>query len=982
MTAVKNGIKTTLRTPGKTVLFSLILTALAALLSVSFCVFAAVRNYLDDCDDFYHTIVDIEYIGKDYPDGYVYDETFALAVNEHAPELRELLERGSVMRFEPVTHALAEVRGLSRTDKLIYDPNAAVFRIYVLGYDNNGGSFLVSVTETLYSRQNIDGKLIMMRTASMTSKPDLAIGDTYTVCGHFFTGSSSYPAFLAEPLALLGADGTATVPERTSPEDMTDELEAQYEALAEQMRVLNNSCTVQRTSAIEDLLPFHQQELTLREGRLFTAEEYSSSAKVCVISNRIADALEIVSGDDIDISLRTCEGDLYSNAVTSDGFERYTVVGVYDRNDDYPARIFIPCPSAAVSDVAASNGFRLGVCRIKNTGITDFLSQAKPLEQYGFRFTAYDQGYSAIVEPMSELMLISVVFLAVCTALTAGALCLQCHIFVTRQREAAQTMFALGSGRAHIRLYFLSSAAMLSVPAAIAGCVIGKLTESTVFRMLERFAAQFSEQDLRFSSSRMTLMRTLAFTPRVSPVIYAAAGLALLAGVLLFTLLFTRGVMKNRAVRKKSGTAPRAAVKVRRSSVISGKLKYALLSIGRSPVRTAAVLLLALLAALFFGKLTSSLDGYRDQLEAVRENTVLKGHSTDYFGRKIDGLVVYADAYDSLKGSELLSDVNLTRDTGQLRFSGIPVTADGVVHDIPEPTIPESSFAIETMIGQMYSEPACIATTSVFSNPVFYYSEPTLMEWLEGWDEEEFLEGRSVCVMPRQVMDKNGIALGDTAYFIHCYESMLQTVTLKIVGSYLSAAGDEAIFVPLKTENQHYYFRSRGYSSLVFTLDDVRDLDALRGALEDAGFAPVRTKGGARFFALIDDEVYLNTTRSMERQIKYVSVLYYSLYAITGVVGFVLSWLLVSSRRKEIALMRALGAKPSVVVLNFLFEQALLCGAGLALGLAALHAARQVSAPLLYLLVGAYFIVWTGSALACLVASVRKQAYAALSEPE
>ena len=203
--------------------------------------------------------------------------------------------------------------------------------------------------------------------------------------------------------------------------------------------------------------------------------------------------------------------------------------------------IFIPDAGAADAALAAGNGFRLGVFRIKNTAVSDFLAQAKALEQYGFRFTAYDQGYSAVVEPMSELMLISVIFLAICIALTAGALSLQCHIFISRQRDSAQTMIAMGSSRTHVRLYFLSAAAMLSVPAAIIGCVIGKLTEQTVFDMLEQFAAQFAEQDLRFSSSRLTLIRTLTFTPRVSPAVYAAAGAALLIGVCLFTLLFCRG---------------------------------------------------------------------------------------------------------------------------------------------------------------------------------------------------------------------------------------------------------------------------------------------------------------------------------------------------------------------------------------------------------------------------------------------------------
>lgn len=992
MTAIKNGVKTTLRTPGKTLLFSLILTALAVLICISYCVFAAVRNYLSDCDDYYHTVVNLEFIGRDYPNIFTYDEAMAEAVKEHKARFDALRSSDAVIRFEPVTHAVAEAEGLARTDKLLYDPDAGVFSIYVIGFDKNGGSFLVSITDALYSRSDMDGKLIMMRTASMSTenRPELHIGETYLICGHFFQGSSSYPSFLAEPLTVVRGGKTVTVPEKTRSDELTPEIEDDYRALAEHMRVLNNSCSVQRTAAADDLLPFHQQELTLREGRLFEQEEYASSAKVCVISSRIADALEIGSGDEIRLSMRTAEGDLYSDEAVGGDFVPYTVIGVYDRNDDYPSMIFIPDASASDRDITVSNGFRLGVYRVKNTEISRFMAEAKQLEQYGFRFTAYDQGYSAVVEPMSELMLISIVFLVICMALTAGALSLQCHIFITRQRDAAQTMFAMGSGRAHIITYFLSSAAILSLPAAIVGCILGKLTEHTVFGVLERFAAQFSEQDLRFSSSRLTLIRTLEFVPRVSPAVYLAAGVTLLIGVMLFTLLFSGGVMKERAVRKKIRRRSVTVKNVRRSTRLSGTLKYSILSIRRNLGRTAAVLLLCLLAALFFGRLTSSLDGYRSQLDAVRESTVLKGHATDFFGRNIDGIVVNETSYDSLKDSGLLTDIQISRTFGRLRFGGIPMTADGELQPVPEPKLPEGAFAIETMIGQMYDEPSWVLTTSISNSTIFYYAEPTSIEWFDGWDEQKFLGadqdgsrfGDAVCVMPRQVMDKNGISLGDGVYFICAYDNWLSTVPLQVVGCYRSAAGDETIFSPLRIEAQSYRMRRQPYDSLVFTIEDMSKLGAVRDALENAGFAPVRTLGGPRFFAVIDDEVYLDTTQSMERQIKYVSVLYTGLYILTGIVGFVLSWLLVSSRGKEIAVMRALGTPPAKITAVFFIEQLILCGAGLGLGLLLIALFARSMGSMLLMLVLVFFAVWLVSTLICLLVRTRKQAYAALSEPE
>ena len=83
MTAIKNGLKSALRTPGKTLLFLLLLSVTAALLTVSFCVFDAVRGYINDCDAFFHSIVQLEYMGAAYPDPNVYDEALAQALEEH-----------------------------------------------------------------------------------------------------------------------------------------------------------------------------------------------------------------------------------------------------------------------------------------------------------------------------------------------------------------------------------------------------------------------------------------------------------------------------------------------------------------------------------------------------------------------------------------------------------------------------------------------------------------------------------------------------------------------------------------------------------------------------------------------------------------------------------------------------------------------------------------------------------------------------------
>ena len=121
MQAIKNGIKCTLRTPGKALLFTLILAVLAALLAVAFCVFSAVRGYLKEADEYFHTIATIDYVGKDYPNQSVYDPEVQEAVEESLGELEALKANPSVMAFEPASPALGYIEGMHRIDNNVFN---------------------------------------------------------------------------------------------------------------------------------------------------------------------------------------------------------------------------------------------------------------------------------------------------------------------------------------------------------------------------------------------------------------------------------------------------------------------------------------------------------------------------------------------------------------------------------------------------------------------------------------------------------------------------------------------------------------------------------------------------------------------------------------------------------------------------------------------------------------------------------------------
>ena len=112
MLAERNGLRSVWRSKGKTCLFLLLLLALTAVLALALCIYSAVDGYLDDCDRYYHTIANLEYIGTNYPDSNVYDEKLASIMDAGELKINELQSRSGVINYQPNRAALAVSEGV------------------------------------------------------------------------------------------------------------------------------------------------------------------------------------------------------------------------------------------------------------------------------------------------------------------------------------------------------------------------------------------------------------------------------------------------------------------------------------------------------------------------------------------------------------------------------------------------------------------------------------------------------------------------------------------------------------------------------------------------------------------------------------------------------------------------------------------------------------------------------------------------------
>lgn len=1163
----KNGFKSVRRSAGKSLLFFLLLTALTAVLSLGICIYHAVTDYLADCDRYYQTIAALEYIGHSYPDSGVYDETLEEALQSGALDTEAMASLPGVLRWEPDRAVLGVIDGLTRTDKFVDDSDTAVLLVSGLFYDQYGGAYGGNIEESLYSLKD-HAKVLVFFDPSVTF--DLSQTNRAVMIGHFFHGDSGYLWFFPEDTTIeldgetITLSGYTMMPEEELPAD------SPYYAAADYFRTRNNGVRVQLVTAPEEFLPFQQGRLTLTEGRIFTAEEAAQGARVCVIPDRIAAYLDIDAGDSIDLSLLCSNGSIYEiGSAREVPSEPYTVTGVYAATEEYPDWVFVP---GSVCDFTPNcpTGFQVGQFRLENARADEFYEEASKLLPRGFRLTVYDQGYGIVAEPFQDILQIMQVFLLVCGLVIAAALLLFGYLFVRRQKDAAQTMLALGSGRLHIYRYFAAACGSIVLLASILGAAVGSLLEQRVLQAVAAFAEAFETADIRFSAEAVTALRTLEFRPQTPTWLYMLSAAIMTLGALLVCAAFTASTLAEKKPRKrKKARAPRFVL---HSSRLSGRLKYAALSVRRGGGRTVTVLLFAAVMTLFLGQLSSTSDVYRRQLAQIRSNSVIRCYATDIAGRGMNGLVVPGESLQKLYDTGLLSSMDVSAEISNYRFVGVVSDPDGTPYSLEPSWVPVGEYQIETYQKQMSNQPTWVATTSLTNSPEFYYRDPEIT-WLEGFDER-CLRGPApdVCLLPETMMEREGIALGSTIrvqtgtvrYFYYedngtqapsPWEASIIAMEcdLLVVGSYqlesveetiyspfkclfplgtepgpvveradnsptlVSAAGTTEYFlflvgnremtpmeglpveffnaetpIPLQDEllaclsDENYisfdstldpiqcmteqtagecycvvsgdFFRDNfaeltpqwcadngaklrlyvrddndtllltkiigcfektsekmgdiycspfAYSlgnqwdiysyterdteillptltceSAVFSLRSTNDLEALRDAMEACGFTSVGSPQRLRSYAVIDDAEFNSTVRTLNRQIRYLDMLYSLLYALSAILTLTLSFLLMLSRKKELAIMRGLGTQPTRIFFSFLTEQLILAvlGCGVCFGIRA--ACGGMIKPFYLYALGAFVVLWVLGTGAALVHLIRSKALAALSDRE
>ena len=110
------------------------------------------------------------------------------------------------------------------------------------------------------------------------------------------------------------------------------------------------------------------------------------------------------------------------------------------------------------------------------------------------------------------------------------------------------------------------------------------------------------------------------------------------------------------------------------------------------------------------------------------------------------------------------------------------------------------------------------------------------------------------------------------------------------------------------------------------------DLDTVRESLREYGFSAAGYISGNRTTLLMRDAAFLRFVENMQRNIVMGKVMSAVISLLIVLLGFIISWLMIFSRRREFALMRGLGVQKWRVFASFFMEQAILSMIGCLVG--------------------------------------------------
>ena len=836
---IRNGIKTNIRSRGRTALFF----ALIFMLTVVMTAAAGVRGYcvsaIEKCDGEFRSVALIEYLGAEYPSPDEADADARAAFGE--------LDLGAVGSVKGVKTVSPYARSVFYFDGFIQQKRNALYKdlgVVVIsgigdphysewfktvrssdlkgdeevvsyitvdsdwmfaidGEEVPPGTELATVRYVDYSKVFYYSSRISYSFYSSAGKSEMLVnllpgssgfvpepGKSYVMQGVFLGKNSSLgPHNGRENFEINKVEDGAPLYEEF---DGLDTVSQPFLDAADKFLRANNYVFAEYAYDIRDLLVFQQGELYLNDGAFPEPGDEGG----CVVSADLAKQLGLKVGDVVTGELLSSDPSNVYDLSPAGEDRDFHVRGIVKESNDYTGRIW----AVGKGGGAPLYGYTLATVSLENRYAEDAVETLRGVLPDNTRVSLFDQGYGETVKPFRSIASAASDILFVCAAGAAASLTLFAFVFIGRQSYSVKIMISLGTPRKKIALWLLSGAMMISGTAALLGGTAGWIALPKVYELVAS-GTDFASSARRYSETSLGVTHTVTAETGFSPLPVAVCAAAVILFSLVLCVVFLRYAHKG-ATPKRGVTRVRVPVG-RTSAALHGSARFAFLSVrrgGRGSLVVPAVCFALTAVIIVLGGVYS---GWQDQLDRAYEETEIRGHAVSTDGRYYSGLLIDINHVRTLKKAEGVGSVWVSYSSK---------------YYVPgeEPKTGSSGFGQERLNDWKLSGSDVVSLNDLHAAKDFFYKEP-VVKWLEGWDEGFLAEyecaqfkdwraygkdGAIPAVLSERFMEEHGIALGGEYSVMRTEETegghvFDYPMTVRAVGSYKQIGGKANIYVPL-----------------------------------------------------------------------------------------------------------------------------------------------------------------------------------------
>lgn len=817
----RNSLKSVIRTPAKTILFSLLLIAITAFLCLGVGMWRSSDRLMKQADETFKTTALLEYIGANYPGEPGDDEYMAKELANYDFSVFENSEH--VIAYDRNVELGGFVDGLELSPAAMHPYKHIAVILFTPKYDTDDG-LRCMIQRAYYASDDYYDGISFYITLSDDLKmkyPNLKfeLGHDYLGVGRFVTGPKRAKVFIIEsiespayPEYITSQYCTLPVMEVTGMTDIaTNGYTAPFMRIAEAYDAEDNFFKIYATSDVESFMEFRNNELALTSGRFFNPDEYEAHKKSIIISEHVAKQMKLELGDTISISLVPgVQGEPAYNCYWPEvGYSDkgdYTIVGLFKEMYGYHYTAFIPKP---VGDwmPEATISYSLMRMRLVNGSADELIEELGDKMLRNMRLTVYDQGYNEAAAALKTVKDSAQSLTLICGICAFAIVLLFAYMYIAKQQHSVRIMLALGTGRARTTCYLMIGVTLLALIAVALGAVTGYYASGEI--MNEAYAKAVAERtiDLRFSNVFL-LGESTAFNGAMEMDITdpAIAAGAIFASALVFSLIMSFNAIsadRTRANAKGRKGSKKQSLRARLYPFI-----LAWRSITRNGAKSAVVPFVSICMAVLMCVFCAQLNQYQLDLDGVYDNMDVKAYLTSVNGKSIDKLSMHDLDIAPIMDTGYIKSANYT---STLNYKTLAlIEHDGAPTNKGTNFTPPTGFSYETLYDSISSMEKLVLTNNVYTAPEFYFDKKLDIDFISGYSAKVFsepIEGGTIpALVTSEYLSANGYSAGDiiriTAFVQgDDVEILYRDIDIKVIGTYPKLSNTDTIYIPLDTKD-------------------------------------------------------------------------------------------------------------------------------------------------------------------------------------